>query len=452
MSTKIHPSFTSTRNACKLCTPLGACLAFKGVEGCVPLLHGSQGCATYIRRYMISHYKEPVDIASSSFGESSTIFGGKDNLFKAIHNIIQQYHPSMIGIATTCLSETIGDDVHMYLHEYRSQHSSADSPALVHVSTPSYTGTHADGFYDAIRAVVESLSEGGTPGDFINLVSGMFSPSDIRYLKEILIDFGLDFVLLPDYSDTLDGPAWETYKILPEGGTLIKDIQRMGRASLTIELGRYGTSTRTTGEYLYSQFGVPTHRLNYPIGIRNTDQFFQKLETASGIKTPPKYRGERNRLIDAYADAHKYLFAKRAIVYGEEDFVMALVDFLLEIGIIPVLCATGGNRGNLKTYIENLTTPHNQDIAILDDSDFLEMEEIAKTVQPDILIGNSKGYKLATSLNIPLVRVGFPIHDRFGGSRILHLGYRGTQNLLDLLTNTLIQSQQSNSNIGYSYM
>ena len=28
-------NFTSTRNACKLCTPLGACLAFRGVEGCI---------------------------------------------------------------------------------------------------------------------------------------------------------------------------------------------------------------------------------------------------------------------------------------------------------------------------------------------------------------------------------------------------------------------------------
>ena len=62
-------SFTATRNACKMCTPLGACLAFSGIEGCVPFLHGSQGCATYIRRYLISHFREPMDIASSNFGE-----------------------------------------------------------------------------------------------------------------------------------------------------------------------------------------------------------------------------------------------------------------------------------------------------------------------------------------------------------------------------------------------
>ena len=32
-----RPNYLSTTNACKLCTPLGACLAFKGIEGAVPL-------------------------------------------------------------------------------------------------------------------------------------------------------------------------------------------------------------------------------------------------------------------------------------------------------------------------------------------------------------------------------------------------------------------------------
>jgi nitrogenase molybdenum-iron protein alpha/beta subunit len=57
------PSAAATQNACKLCAPLGAALVFKGIRGAVPLLHGSQGCSTYIRRYLISHFREPVDIA-----------------------------------------------------------------------------------------------------------------------------------------------------------------------------------------------------------------------------------------------------------------------------------------------------------------------------------------------------------------------------------------------------
>jgi nitrogenase molybdenum-iron protein NifN len=133
--------YTATRNACKLCTPLGAALAFSGIENSVPLLHGSQGCSTYIRRYMISHFKEPVDIASTNFSEETAIFGGGLNLKRALDNITTQYKPSMIGVATTCLSETIGDDVPMMLRDYKAGKKTEDIPAIVHVSTP-ITGVH----------------------------------------------------------------------------------------------------------------------------------------------------------------------------------------------------------------------------------------------------------------------------------------------------------------------
>jgi nitrogenase molybdenum-iron protein NifN len=48
--------------------------------------------------------------------------------------------------------------------------------------------------------------------------------------------------------------------------------------------------------------------------------------------------------------------------------------------------------------------------------------------------------------------VGFPIHDRFGGQRILHLGYRGAQSLLDRIVNAVIARKQETSDVGYSYI
>ena len=95
----------------------------------MPLIHGSQGCSTYIRRYVISHFREPIDIASSNFDESSAIFGGGDNLKKALDNVTRQYRPEAIGIATTCLSETIGDDVRLYLDQYRTAKGAGPMPA-----------------------------------------------------------------------------------------------------------------------------------------------------------------------------------------------------------------------------------------------------------------------------------------------------------------------------------
>jgi len=85
-------------------------------------------------------------------------------------------------------------------------------------------------------------------------------------------------------------------------------------------------------------------------------------------------------------------------------------------------------------------------------ADFMSIAEEAAALAPDLLIGNSKGHALARQLGIPLVRVGFPIHDRLGEQRILHLGYRGAQQLFDRIANTLIERKQESSPVGYSYM
>ena len=447
-----RPNYLSTTNACKLCTPLGACLAFKGIEGAVPYLHGSQGCATYMRRYIISHYNEPIDIASSSLSEKHAVYGGGPNLKLGLTNVAAKYRPQLIGIATTCLTETIGDDVRMYLHQYAEDtKGSVGLPTLVHVATPSYAGTHMEGFHAAIRAVVAQLSEGGPLTGAINLLPGFVSSADYRLLRQIMADFGLDGSMLPDLSETMDGPALVTYEKIQGGGTPLAAIRAMGRSRATIEFGP--TLVATGGTVLAEKFGVPHHRLGMPVGIRETDAFFHLLEELSGRPTPEKYAKERGRLVDAYVDGHKYVFGKRAVVYGEEDLVVGLCSFLAEIGIRPVLCASGGTSGKLKEAIATATADTLPELPqVFEGMDFFEISEMAEQLDLDLVVGHSKGYPLAKKLNIPLIRVGFPIHDRVGGQRILHLGYAGAQHLFDTVANAMIEKKQDDSPVGYFYM
>ncbi len=449
-----RPNYISTTNACKLCKPMGAALVFRGIEGAMPFLHGSQGCATYMRRYIISHFNEPMDIASSSLGEKHAVFGGGPNLKLGLANIIKKFHPRFIGIASTCLTETIGDDVPMLINEFvRDNESASELPALVSVSTPSYSGTHMEGFHAAVKAVLKTLVEPGEGVDMINLLPGFLSPAEIRHLKEIVADFGLKGIVLPDISETLDGPALAEHELIPRGGTEIAAIRVMGRARASLEFGRTMADSDSGGSWLARHKGVENYRLGTPIGLRETDRFFAVLERLSGIVTPEKYLSERGRLLDSFTDGHKYVFGKRAVVYGEEDLVVGMTSFLSEIGVQPVLCASGGKSGKLQEAVTevsrglSLETP-----AVQEETDFYDIAEQVEALKPDFIIGHSKGYHLARKLDIPMIRVGFPIHDRIGGQRLMHIGYRGAQNLFDLIANTLLDKKQSSSDIGYSYM
>ncbi len=447
--------FTATQNACKLCAPLGAALVFKGIANTVPLLHGSQGCSTYIRRYMISHFKEPLDIACSNFGEDTAIFGGGANIKLAIDNIRHQYSPDLIGVATTCLSETIGDDVPMFIRTYQEDHRDEDLPALVHVATPSYQGTHMQGFHGAVRALVAALAEPAPDRDStcVNLFPGMVSPGDLRQLKAILESFGLEPVLVPDYSDTLNGPLWTEYQRIPAGGTPVAALHRTGRAAATIECGLVlAGAGETAGTWLEEHCNVPLHRLGLPIGIRQTDLFIDRLAAIGGRPVPDKYTAQRGRLLDALVDGHKHFNGVRAALFGEEDLVAGLAAYCGELGIIPVLCATGGGEGRFAETVRSvLPVQYHDRITILEDVDFVTIEKTLEAMDVDLLIGHSKGYTMSRRLAKPLVRVGFPVHDRVDGARLRHLGYSGAQQLFDRMANTLIAEKQKKNHVGYTY-
>lgn len=450
-----HPDLShctaATRNACKLCTPLGACLVYRGVRGAIPFLHGSQGCSTYIRRYLISHFREPMDIAASNFSEDTAVFGGAKNLLAGMANVTRQYKPEMIGLATTCLSETIGEDMPALVQQCSEEISGL--PPVVHVSTASYRGSHIDGFHDAVAALVEQLAETTVPHGGLNLLPGMVSTADLRHLRELAGRFGFETTMLPDYSDTLDGATWADYEALPSGGTPVDDIRAMSGARATLELGdSLRGRAKSAGRFLESKFGVENIALTLPMGIQASDEFFETLARLSGREIPEDLTSERGRLIDSMVDAHKVTFGKRAIVYGEADLVVGLTSFLCEIGVQPVLCVCGGRTGNFETVLRAAVPDLPADTIVRDGADFADISHEARSLAPDLLVGNSKGYGLARELDVPLIRTGFPIHDRIGGQRVLHVGYRGAQMLFDAVANALLERKQTKSSIGYSYL
>ncbi|MGE4520212.1 MAG: nitrogenase component 1 [Desulfobacteraceae bacterium] len=443
----------STTNACKMCTPMGASLAFRGVKGSMPFIHGSQGCATYMRRYIISHFREPADIASSSLGEKHAVFGGAPNLKKGILNVTEKYNPEMIGIASTCLTETIGDDLKMITTEFLSEFADLDLPHLVTVSTPSYSGTHLNGWKLAVRSMIEKFA-GSSPAltadNTINIFPNFLSPADIRLLSGIFREYGLKTMILPNISDTLDSPSWEEYINIPEGGTSVNEIALSHRSKASIELG-YFHKGESAGSYLEENFSVKNYNLLPPVGMRATDVLLSAIEEITGLERPQRFVNERGRLIDALVDGHKYINFKKALVYGDEDFVVSMVSFLCETGVKPVIAASGG-KADLRKRIEAICEGFCPCPLVLEDSDFDTIEIAAADIKPDLMIGNSKGFKISKKLGIPLIRAGFPIHDRFGGQRIITTGYEGALSLLDLIVNTAITTLQEETRVGYGYM
>ncbi|MBU3215460.1 nitrogenase cofactor biosynthesis protein NifB [Clostridium estertheticum] len=429
-------------NPCKMCMPLGGVMALKGIEESMVILHGSQGCSTYIRRHMATHYNEPIDIASSSLTEDGTIYGGTKNLKLGLKNIIKLYNPKIIGVLTTCLAETIGEDIGRIIIEFGEENPETSDIKIIPISTPAYSGTQAEGYYKTLRRLVEYLSTGDIKTKKINIIAANINPGDIRLLKSILDLFKVEYTILPDVSETLDAGYNKKYNKVPEGGTSLHDIALMGGAAATIEMDCSGEIGSTAGDYLFETFGVPLFKCAIPIGLKATDVFINLISQISGKPVPKVLEKQRSRYLDGIIDSHKYNGEGRAIIFGEPEIVYAVTSLCVENGITPLLIATGSKNKILKGKLKELTKDLDNQPIIIDDTDFEIIEKHAKELKANLLIGDSNGRRMEKKLGIKLIRIGFPIHDRVGAQRAVNVGYYGSLRFLDEITNSILERKE----------
>lgn len=427
-------------NQCHMCMPLGGVVAFKGIEGAMVLVHGSQGCSTYMRLANVEHFHEPVDIASSSLNEKQTILGGEKNLKKALDNVIRVYQPSMVGILTTCLAETMGEDMDRIIRSYKQERPEI-GVEIISVATPSYGGTHSEGFWAATRGVIAHYARPCEQHDRINVIIPNISPADIREIKRILGMFNLEYTLIPDFSMTLDRPYGGRYQKIPTGGTSPADISRMPGAPLTIQFGKTCPDEFSPGLFLEKEYGVRLVNLPIPIGLDNVDQFIAALSSHTGLPVPEQLALERGWLLDGMADSHKYNAEGRPVIYGEPEMVYALTCTCIENGSEPVVIASGSPHSKLKELIAPMLSELLEQPVLIEEADFASIEKAAVSTGATIGVGHTGGKFLTERHGIPVTRIGYPIHDRIGGQRIFSAGYAGTLAFLDRFTNTLLEQK-----------
>lgn len=425
-------------NPCKMCMPMGGVTAMKGLKNTMIIMHGSQGCATYIRRHMATHFNEPIDIASSSLTEHGTVYGGADNLKQGIRNIIQQYNPEMIGVLTTCLAETIGENTEGIIREMQAAED-LGGVEIVCVPTAGYEGTEYEGYYKAVHKIVSYFATDITPNGKINIIAPRVNPADIRHLKQLLDAFGLTYNMVPDISQALDMPYAKQYERLCGEGTPLADLRSMAGAAATIEFGVVQGDALSAGKYLKDTFGIPLHTLPIPIGLGNTDKLMAVLSELSGKPVPAELKLARGRLLDAMVDSHKYNGEAKTCLYGDPDMVYAISSLCYENGAFPRVIATGSNSKALTEMLAASVAESSIKPVILNDTDFLTIEKHIAETGANIMIGSSDGRRIEERRDVGLVRIGFPIHDRMGAQREIFIGYYGTCRLLDNITNMVLE-------------
>ncbi len=417
-------------NPLKLSQPLGASLALLGVEGVMPIFHGSQGCTAFAKVILVNHFCEAIALSTTAMTEVTTILGGDSNIEQAILVQLEKSQPDAIAIITTALTETRGDDLAGILKTFRKKYPDLDQFPLLAVSTPDFRGSLQDGFAAAVESVVREMpvdTDTVESRQVTILAGSSFGPADVQEIKDLVESFGLKPIVLPDLSTALDGHLDdENFKAIAPGGTLLEDIRSLGQSAFTVVLGE---SLRGAAEILQRRFGTRYQVFNSLTGLAAVDQFMLWLSQFGEV--PETYRRQRRQLQDAMLDTHFFFGGKRVSVALEPDLLAAISGFLTGMGVKLQTAVTTTKSPLLGTLpVESVII-----------GDLGDLEELAPG--SDLMVTNSKAKAIAQRLSIPLYRLGMPIFDRLGNGQRCIVGYRGTLQLLFELGNIFLEQEET---------
>jgi nitrogenase molybdenum-iron protein beta chain len=434
-----------TINPAKTCQPIGAMYAALGIHGCLPHSHGSQGCCSYHRSALTRHFKEPVMASTSSFSEGSSVFGGSANLTAAIETIFSVYSPDIVAVHTTCLSETIGDDLTQIVSKAKEEGKIPDGKMVIFCNTPSYVGTHITGYSNQLSSFIKFFST-STPKkrNVVNIAAGWMEPSDMREIKRLASLMEARTILFPDMSGVLDAPLTGKFIMYPSGGTTVAEMTATGDSKFTIGLGAY--STEDACVKLENKCKVRFEVIEIPIGLKASDRFIVALSRHANLPIPDAITEERGRLVDLIADNSKYFYGKRVALYGDPDTLIPLTEFLLTLDMKPVYIVTGTPGKHFDESMTELLKHKVPEAKFMsgERADMFRMHQWIKQEPVDLLIGNTYGKYIARDENIPFVRLGFPITDRPGHNFFPNVGYTGATNLTLNILHSILEHKDRN--------
>ncbi|MCL0050109.1 hypothetical protein M1M87_01715 [Thermodesulfovibrionales bacterium] len=432
-------------NPSRTCIPFGAMYATLGVNRGLALVQGAQGCTTYIRYTFSRIFKEPAVIATTSFHEDAAVFGGRKNLIHGIRNLAVRYKPDVIAIVTTCSSEIIGDDLDSFIKMARKKlikeigEEAGNKVRIVPISIPSFAGSHIEGYNRAAKAyLMEFAQEKTTANNKVTIIPGMINPGDSREIKHLLTEMGIEFSFLFDTSKTLDAPLRPPmeFPYYPKGGTTVEAMEDIPNAIATFAFSKHeGTKG---AEYLKNKFDIPAYIGPLLMGVHNTDMFLKNLSAATGKKVPESLLDERGMLMDTMADSYNHTMMKKVALFGDPDIVIGATRFVCELGMEPTVVLDGTKSKTFDKDIAEIMEEYSYEPKVFNGGDLFEMDEYLKKNRPDVILGHSKRVDIAKEIDVPFVRFGFPVYDRFGYQKRPVLGYQGAELFLTNIVNAML--------------
>lgn len=415
-------------NPIKLSQPMGALLCFLGIKNTMPLMHGAQGCASFSKVFFTRHFSDPIAIQTTAVNDITAVIDGGDySISEAVKNITKKVKPDLVGLFTTGMTETKGDDIRGATYLIKDQQK------MVYVHTPDFEGGLESGFAKSIEAIIEQLVKEKDTIDFkkVTLIPNVnLTPIEVEKIKEQIALFGYEVFALPNLSLSLDGHLGLKQGALSSGGIGVDEIEELADSEIVITIGN---SVNKAGELLKEK-NKKTKHLHFDTvsGLLKADKFYKALMEQKDLTTPhPSIVRWRKRHQDALLDTHFALGGTKVVIACEPDQILSIATTIKEAGAEITAIVSPNKSVSLDNEIfKNVIV-----------GDFEDVENELK--KSDLLISNFHGERICIKHKKALVIRGFPNYELVGNQLKNDTLYEGSTYFLFEIANIINQYNHS---------
>ncbi len=400
-----------SQRACVFC---GSRVVLYPIADALHLVHGPIGCAAYtwdIRGSLSSGPEIHRLSFSTDLREKHVVFGGEDQLFISLVELIDKYKPKAAFVYSTCIVGVIGDDVEAVCRKV----SALKNIDVIPVQSEGFNGSKKDGYKIACGALSKLIGSSGEEKKIENSIN-------------ILGDFNLagELWILKEYYEKIGVKVIATIT----GDGRVDDIRRANLAEINVV--QCSGSMMYLAKEMKEKYNVPFMRVSY-FGIEDMSEALYQVARFFNNKTMLAETrklvvNEMTKLQPVLKEFKKKLEGKRAAVYVGGSFkAISLVKALRLIGVKTVVI--GSQTGTKEDYgiIRELC---DEGTIVVDDSNPVELSYFIKTMKVDVFIGGVKERPIAYKLGI-----GFCDHNHERKEALA--GYEGMLNFAKEVYSTI---------------
>lgn len=371
----------------RACVYSGARVVLNPITDAIHLVHGPIGCASYtmdIRGSLSSGSELYRTSFSTDLKEKDIIFGGERKLAECIDELVEQHHPKLVFVYSTCIVGVIGDDLEAVCKTAAAKHKIEVIP----VQSSGFSGNKAAGYRAACEALLRLIKPNGKPPAKTN---------SINYLGDF----------------NLAGEAWIIESYLSQMGIKLNTVftgdasydslKQATKAKLNI------VQCAGSMSYLAAQmeelYQIPFERISF-LGIKDTAESLRRIaasfnDSRISQRTEELIAAETAKvtpLLTAYK--HKFQGKKAAIYVGGGFKAISLLKQFREIGMEVVMVGTQTGRPEEYDTINDLAS---DGTVVLDDANPAELEKFMVEQGAHLLVGGVKERPLAYKLGVAFI-------------------------------------------------